>query len=299
MQKKVFLIILIIVYPMFLFSQLIYEYPMVRQHSGGIFIAKVTLSDTSTVIDAFAINDAYRPSALISTAPPGNNNAFRLIANQTFYQIKKAEGIPYTPDDLTLAYGDTVFFSMYFDPIPLTTTSIDLVEGASQVTNAWMIYGIQLAPTWINNDQRTMFKEEQGFTTYFAKNRQKLWEIEGFWQIEANCINKKETQQKAFYDFKKIAIVRENNIFSIYNMKGEKLDISFRHFKRNKYTFKFSIKNYYPILKTFKFKNDFNLKFRLTTNRAKALGLGNEFTKTKVYFSSNWKFIGRGDLVDN
>jgi len=266
-----------------------YQNPIARQQKGGMQISEVIVSDSQTVVKAFCLNDNYRPSALISTAPPGNNNAFRLIANQRFYAIKDVKGIPFSPKSLTLNFGDTVHFDLTFEPIPKNTKIIDLVEGAASVENAWMIYGLQLHPTFSRHGSLCMFNDEQSFKNYFKKNSLRLWEVEGFWEIEAYYANKKNSQEEPCFEFKEVAVVRENNIFCVYNMKGEKLNMSFKHYRRERYVFSVAIKGLYPMLRTFKMKGDamkFDLK--LPRRQLKALKLEERF-KGKVYHKTKWK----------
>jgi hypothetical protein len=285
---------LIIILTIFIYnnsSAQTFQNPIARQQKGGMQVAEVIVSDTQTLVKAFCVNDNYKPSALISTSPPNTNNAFRLIANQKFYHIRKVEGIPLSPESLTLNYGDTVHFELVFDAIPKKTDIIDLVEGATTVENAWMVYGLQLMPTFIQNGHPCMFKNEQSFKGYYKKNNMRLWEIEGFWQLEANYADKKSNVEKPCYNFKKVAIVRENNIFCIYNMNGERLNISFKHYRRERYVFTVPIEDMYPLQRTFKLKNDaMKLNLKLARRHVKLLNLDNDFDN-RVYYKTNWTKI--------
>lgn len=288
---KLSFILTILLYIHYTASAQSFQNPIARQQKGGMQVAEIIVSDTQTLVKAFCINDNYRPSALISTSPPNTNNAFRLIANQQFYHIRKVEGIPLSPESLTLNYGDTVHFELVFDAIPKNTDIIDLVEGATTVENAWMVYGLQLTPTFMRNGSSCMFKNEETFKQYFKKNNLRLWEIEGFWELEANYADKKNNVEKPCYDFKKVAIVREKNIFCVYNMNGEKLDISFKHYRRERYVFTVPIEDLFPLQRTFKLKNDvMKLNLKLARRHVKELNLDNEFD-SRVYYKTIWKKV--------
>ncbi|MGB0863736.1 MAG: hypothetical protein ACPG19_13905 [Saprospiraceae bacterium] len=268
-----------------------YDQPFSRQISKGFYLEKIILSDTQTVIKAYCVNDTYKPSALISTPAPKSNNAFRLIANQEIYKLTKAIGIPTNGENLTLPFGDTVNFELIFPAIPTNTKVINIVEGASQVTDAWMAYGIQLVECKTVENQRSMFLGENTFKNYFENNRLSLWEIEGFWEVEGQFFNKKKTFEA---DFKKekVVIVRENNAFNVYRLDGSRLNVRFDHFRREKYVINFPIDAAYPTRKTFKYKIKFESKLRLSKKHVRSLKLGEEAENTKVYFQSNWRFLG-------
>ncbi len=272
-------------------SAQVYEHPIARQQKGGMQIEKVMLSDSQTVVKAFCVNDTYRPSALISTSAPGSNNAFRLIARQRFYHIKKVNGIPFSPESFTLNFGDTVYFELVFEAIPKGVAIIDLVEGATTVENAWMVYGLQLSPTHLHNGTFSIFTDESSFAAYFKKNSLRLWEVEGFWQLSARFSDKKNKVEKPYCNDQKVAIVRENNDFIVYNMNGEKLDILFKHFKRERYVLTLPLKNVYPLQLTFKAKGSpMLLNAKLSRKQVKALGMYEDFKgKGRIYLKTEWK----------
>lgn len=283
-------IILLVFMPIFGQSQT-YNQPFSRQISKGFYLDRITLSDTQTVIKAYCVNDTYKPSALISTPPPTSNNSFRLIANQEFYKLIEVEGIPIGKENLTLPFGDTVYFKLVFPPIPTETKVIDMVEGASQVNDAWMAYGVQLAESQLIKSQRTMFFGENAFENYFENNRLSLWELEGFWEVEGQFFNRKETF-KTDYKKQKVVIIRENNAFSVYQLDGTRLNVSFDHFRREKYVMNFPTDAAYPTRKTFKYKSKFENRLGLSKVHVRSLKLGEEAKQAKVYFKSTWRFLG-------
>ena len=275
----------------------IYNFPIARQTMGGMHVEKVILTDTSTIIKAFCTNDTYKPSALISTAPPGSNNAFRLIAKQNFYQLQGVEGIPTGTENVTLPFGDSIYFDLIFKTIPNDTKVIDLVEGASQVENAWMLYGIQLCDKMVIKDgMQNMFKGAQSFENYFEKNKRRLWAMEGFWEIDAYLTTKDEKTKVPFLTKKeKVAIVREHNNFNVYTMKGEKVNLNLKHFKRDKYVVNFPVSGLYPVQRTFKYKIKFELSFKLAKRHVKTLNIEKDFGRKRVYYDSTWRFLGLKD----
>jgi hypothetical protein len=283
-------IILLVFIPILGQSQT-YDRPFSRQISKGFYLEKITLSDTQTVVNAYCINDTYKPSALISTPAPTSNNSFRLIANQKIYKLVEVEGIPIGKENLTLLFGDTVHFKLVFPPIPAETKVIDMVEGASQVNDAWMAYGVQLTANKLIKGQRTMFFDENAFENYYDNNKLSLWEIEGFWEVEGQFFNRKETF-KTDYKKQKVAIVRENNAFSVYQLDGRRLNIRFDHFRREKYVINFPIDGAYPTRRTFKYKLKFESRLRLSKSHVRSLGLGEEAQQSKIYFESTWRFLG-------
>lgn len=265
-RQLTFFILLI---PILTQGQIVIEEPMIRQIAGGMNIHSIEISDTQTIIKAYCVNDAFRPSALISTSPPGENNAFRLIANKKIYRLKNCEGLAYAPESLTLNYGDTIDFTLIFAPIPKNTKVIDLVEGASEVESAWMLYGIQLQTPNANN---SIFTKKEDFINYFKVNNLKLWEIEGFWSVDL-LYNKTNNEQLKMFPEEEVVIVRENNMFEIYNLQGQRLGFYFKHYKKEKFVFTFPAAELYPYQKVFKYEPDFSLDFSLGKRYCNAIDL--------------------------
>lgn len=65
-----------------------------------------------------------------------------ILANGQKYKLIKAEGIALSPSLTYFSHaGETKTFTLYFPPIPQTTSSIDLIES---MTSEWRFYGIKL-----------------------------------------------------------------------------------------------------------------------------------------------------------
>ena len=206
---KTLLTFIISVLPIFLIAQILVQNPVARQVKGGMEVESIELLDNQTVIHAFCTNELYKPSAQVSTAAPNTNDAFRLIADRVFFKLIKIEGIPFSPKSTVLNFGDTVFFKMYFEPIPKNTQVIDLIEGASMVESAWMLYGIQMITPTKTNKGRTIFNQKEDFKTYYQRNLLTLWDIEGFWMVDFGYEGS-EANEKLF-DYQEVAVVREQN----------------------------------------------------------------------------------------
>lgn len=288
----VFLLIILIINN--LSAQFKVDRPFVRRHTSGVFIEKIEITDTSTHLRVFCINNDYRQGSLVSTSAPGSNNAFRLMTGKKIYQLQGVEGIPYAPDSEKLGYGDTIFFSLYFDKMPTNTLVFDLAEGASTTESAWMLYGVQMKSPIIQLKRETIFEKEADFVDYFEINRLKLWEIEGFWQMSMYYDeNKKILKDQAtiYYPTEKVAVLQEHNAFVVYNMKGERLGIYFKHFKKERFTFVFPFPNLYQAQSNFDIKNKFTCSFKLSKKYADTLNLTN--TDEKLYLFADWVYLGK------
>lgn len=65
-----------------------------------------------------------------------------ILANGQKYKLIKAEGIALSPSLTYFSHaGETKTFTLYFPPIPQTTSSIDLIES---MTSEWRFYGIKI-----------------------------------------------------------------------------------------------------------------------------------------------------------
>jgi hypothetical protein len=273
-------------------QNLIIEHPVARQARGGMYVHSIEISDTSTIVNAYCTNATYRPSALISTAPPNTNDAFRLIADRHFFKLKAIDGIPLSPESVTLNFGDTAFFKMLFEPIPKNTQVIDLVEGASIVESAWMVFGIQMITPTKTKETHSIFQNKTDFKNYYKRNLLALWDIEGFWKVAFLYTESKNGEKQILFDYQEVAIVRENNYFQVYNLQGEKIErMYFNHLKKERYTYVLTTSNLYPIQVNFNFKPNFNLNFLLSKKYQKSLLVQSNTNKINCTF--DWQFQGR------
>ncbi len=281
--------LIISILPIFLMGQVLVQNPIARQVKGGMNIASVELLDNQTVINAYCTNDVYKPSAQISTAAPNTNDAFRLIADRVFFTLKNVEGIPLSPESVILDFGDTVFFKLYFEPIPKNTQIINLIEGASMVENAWMLYGVQMITPTKTIKGTSIFSEKEDFEAYYQRNSLTLWDIEGFWEVDFGYEGSQNGHK--VFDYQKVAIVREKNGFHVYQLNGEKINMQFIHLKKERFTYTLPVGYFYPIQKNFNFKKPFILKFPLAKKHQKTLGV--QSNQRKINCTFDWQFIGR------
>ena len=288
---KTLLTLIIGIFPIVLLAQVLVENPIARQVKGGMNIERVELLNNQTVVHAFCVNDVYKPSAQISTAAPKTNDAFRLIADRVFFKLKDVEGIPFSPESTILNFEDTVFFKMYFDPIPKSTQVIDLIEGASLVESAWMLYGVQMITPTETKEGKSIFTNKEDFKAYYKRNLLTLWDMEGFWKVAFQYKKGKNEDAETLFDYQEVAIVRENNKFQVYNLQGERIDMHFNHLKRERYTYVLPVGYFYPIQVNFNFKKSFTVDFPLARKHQKMLEI--ESNQRRINCTFDWQFIGR------
>lgn len=106
----------------------------VYTNTRTIEIAKVTLSDTETVLDTKAF---FRPRSWIKIASDSY-----LLADGKKYMIRDGEGIDL--DSLFwMPQSGEAEFKLIFEPLPIETTKFDFIE--SDCDDCFKIYGIHLA----------------------------------------------------------------------------------------------------------------------------------------------------------
>lgn len=266
------------------------EQPHIRQMSRGFDIAAVHITDTATVVVATFCNTVYRSGGSVSTAPPTANNAFRLIADK-LYPLRRAEGIPYSPETSSIGYADTIQFVLYFDPIPAHTISIDLVEGGEGGSNPWRAYGIQL--------RKNPLQTANDFETYFDDNQIKLSEIEGFWRLDGRFQNKSATKVHNVFRELRIAIILERNKFLVYNVEtGEQLALYFEYYKKGKFVFVLPVPSTHYLVKTFRYihnHQNIHLHLKLSKKQVRRLELSQYFDgrRERIYWDVQFKYLGR------
>lgn len=102
-------------------------------HTSDLEISKITIDSTCTILDCKWMNCEYyngvcsiRKETYIQT--PDSSEKFKLL------QVK---GIGYYPNQTTVPYQQSVFFSLYFEALPQGTKKFDLIE-----PNGWKILDI-------------------------------------------------------------------------------------------------------------------------------------------------------------
>ena len=117
-----------------------FSYPSVNRNlANDMKVVSVSLQDNQTVL-TLSDNNRTKDGGYYSWFTL-DKNAY-IVANGQRYTLKRAEGIALSPDKTYFSYaGETKTFTLYFPPIPKTTTSIDFIESAD---SEWKLYGIQL-----------------------------------------------------------------------------------------------------------------------------------------------------------
>jgi hypothetical protein len=123
-------------------------------NDSKLYISKVTLDKSFTKVDFISYNNR-------STTYCGIGRNTYLLAGGRKYMLNKAVGISFIPEkteypnwksgmDVSLA------FTLYFEPLPLETTSFDFIENAVEIGSdwsgdGWRINGVKLQRSgWIN-----------------------------------------------------------------------------------------------------------------------------------------------------
>lgn len=118
-----------------LYGERIISYPSFKSKSAGnITIQSITLTLTETILECS-----------VTTPLNGRMNINRKAYIQTGgteYKLLAAKDIAYAPE---YTYFDcpnqTLYFKLYFQPIPMNSTSLDFLESA---TSGWRIFGLEL-----------------------------------------------------------------------------------------------------------------------------------------------------------
>ena len=108
---------------------------------------KIT-GDSDTKIKKVSVTSSYTSIEIECTNTWANGwcnidpDTYILVNGTTRYKMRRAEGIKIAPEKTNFAYqGQKISFTLFFQPIPTSTTSIDLIESAKSV---WQWYGIKL-----------------------------------------------------------------------------------------------------------------------------------------------------------
>lgn len=213
--------------------------PLVRQISAGLAIDSVRLSPKGTTLYVSCSNHEFRPVALVRTAPPGHNDALRLIANRAFFQLVAVEGLPTSGKSHELLYGDTMRFLLHFEALPPACTAFDMVEGAADVSHAWMAFGVQLnwsMKSGLSANGGWPFQSRTDFEAYWRDNAARQWEVEGYAILTQRWTNKRGTVALRPSRVDTVAVVQAWNRFYCFTMHGEPLALTLKHFRKQRYT---------------------------------------------------------------
>lgn len=206
--------------------------PLVRRISEGFHLDSVRIAPKATTVYAACSNWAFRPMALVRTAPPGHNDALRLIADRVFYHLKAVEGLPADGSALTLGYGDTARIVLTFEPLPAGVKSFDLIEGAAQAAYAWMALGVQVewsAPPW-------PWTTQTDFEAYWAANVLRSSEMEGYAVLEEQWTSRRGEAVWGMGRSDTVALVEAWNRLYVFRLDGTRLPLIIKHFKQDRYT---------------------------------------------------------------
>ena len=92
-------------------------------------VVSVSLQDNQTVL-TLSDNNRTKDGGHYSWITL-DKNAY-IVTNGQRYTLKRAEGIALSPDKTYFSFaGETKTFTLYFPPIPKTTTSIDFIPNRS------------------------------------------------------------------------------------------------------------------------------------------------------------------------
>lgn len=138
------------------FSGKTYNNPSIRTNcSNNTKILSVTLEDNRTIVK-MSDNNRTRNGGYYTWMTIDPNTYIKV--NGKKYSLTRAEGIAISPNRTSFSYeGETKTFTLYFPPIPKTTTSMDLIES---ITSEWKFYGIQLKsnPSSRNQNAESLFE---------------------------------------------------------------------------------------------------------------------------------------------
>lgn len=129
-----------------LFAQIYYDPVVKTNNTSHLTIVSVNLFDQYTEVNFKYIN-TLSADHYIYLCAPGHKDAFYLKANGIKYKLIGTQNIS-SSESTTIAYKDVpIRFTAMFKPLPLSTTSFDLIEGES---GNWNLFGIKLTPSLID-----------------------------------------------------------------------------------------------------------------------------------------------------
>lgn len=114
---------------------------------GYLRIKQIAVSPDSTTVTINMKNTTGR-SMSVSTAPPGNKEAFYIqrADHKKRFKLLRVEGIPLSPQRTNVPAGGSIQFTLAFEPIEPTMTIFDVYEGDEQRpgTTYWNFSDVKL-----------------------------------------------------------------------------------------------------------------------------------------------------------
>lgn len=185
-----------------------------KQDNKSVFIHDLVLGEDETIIVLNYVEQEFDKNYLSIHSPKTNYHYSIKTANKEL-PLLKAEGIPFSPKQLTVKKGEVHRIKLYFPALPKNVTVFDLVEKNVPKEKSMNIYGIRMS----RSDQRNAsirFYEKEDFAQYFEQNQGPFQKFEGFWSVEGNLNSKK--QAKSIQDT--IAVVYEDGYLKAYDLEG-------------------------------------------------------------------------------
>jgi hypothetical protein len=96
-------------------------------------IKQVVVGSDNTTVTVLLENTTRKPMS-VSTAPPGDREAFYLqrADKKKRFKLLRVDGLPLSPQRTDVAAGESLQFTLTFEPIEPTMTVFDLHEGDEQ-----------------------------------------------------------------------------------------------------------------------------------------------------------------------
>jgi hypothetical protein len=124
----------------------------IGRHAEGkasyVWLDKVVLTSTGTVVWMRLSNDTKRTLEGLSTAPPKDQDAFYILrrSDKKRFELRLVQGLAQKPDKTDLAVGGSLPFSLVFAPLDEGMIEFDLIEGANQdpQTTYWNFKDVKL-----------------------------------------------------------------------------------------------------------------------------------------------------------
>lgn len=130
-------------------AQTIQHPKVVKQTAKNILITEVKTTATRTKISFVYYNGTEDKRQYFFLNTPGSADALYIKANGKIYKLLSTENIA-SKDGITFADPkEFYYFSAYFEKLPTTTKTFDLIEGAN---GSWDFYGISLTESLDLND---------------------------------------------------------------------------------------------------------------------------------------------------
>jgi len=124
-------------------SELSFDNIRVTKTPDHLSITRVVLRASETAI-SFRLSKGNTTGYQFSIYGPGNANAFFIKCNGVSYKLRRGSGVSFT-EGQTLSSDRN--FTLYFDPLPMSTRLFDLSEGSNQLDETqqyWNFKGVRL-----------------------------------------------------------------------------------------------------------------------------------------------------------